>query len=120
MAEEFALEQTLGHRTAIQFYEGPPTSRAMLVNRAGDQFFAGAAFAGDQHGGVGWRNQFDLLHHSAQPVTCANDVAEVLFSTELIEQIGVLRLKHTAKLALRTLQVLNVGVRSVPLDNSAR
>ena len=65
----------------------------MLVNRTGDQFFASAAFASDQHGGVGGRNQFDLLYHFAQAVTCADDVAVVLFGVELIEQIGVLRLQ---------------------------
>jgi hypothetical protein len=92
MAKEFALEQTLWHRAAIQFYQDPPAARAMLVNRAGDQFFAGAAFASDQHGGVCWRNQFDLLHHFAQPVTCADDVAEVLFGADFRETDSAPRL----------------------------
>ena len=118
MAEEFALD--LRHRAAIQFDERPAIPCALLVSGPGDQFLAGAAFASDQQGGVSWRNEFDLLQHFAQPATCADDVAEVLFSTELIEQIGVLRLQHTAKLALRTLQVFDVSVRSVPPDNSAR
>ena len=45
VAEEFALEQALGHRAAIQLDEGAAISRAVLVDCTRDEFFARAAFS---------------------------------------------------------------------------
>ena len=71
VAEEFALQQVLRQRSAIHGHEGLGPAQAVVMNRAGDQLLAGAAFAGDEHGGVGCRALRDqpvhLLHPRARP-----------------------------------------------------
>ena len=59
--EEFALENARaeGGQADRRKRGGPPSTVAM--NGLGDQFFAGAAFAGDEHGDVAGRDQGDLL-----------------------------------------------------------
>ena len=53
------------------------------MDRARDEFFAGAAFSGDQHRGIGWRDELNLLHDFAQAWTFTDDVAEVLFHRQM-------------------------------------
>ena len=78
--------------TALQFNltRGRPL-RALFVNRARDEFLARSAFPGDQDGSVGRRDQLNLLHYFNQAGTSADDIAEVLFDADLVEQISVLR-----------------------------
>ncbi len=54
VAEEFAFHQRGNERAAIHGDEGHFRERAAKVNGARDEFLAGAAFAGDQHGGAGF------------------------------------------------------------------
>ena len=69
--EQLALQQRLGHRRAVDGHEGPAATVAPLVDRARDDLLAGAALAGDEHGGVGRRDALDqvvcLLHRGALP-----------------------------------------------------
>ena len=67
MAEEFRFEQLGRNIRAVDGDErlgGPGTG---LMNRLGNQFLAGAAFAGNQNGGAGRGYLFDeakdFLHH---------------------------------------------------------
>ncbi len=48
MAEQFALEKLLGYGGAIDRKKGLLAAVAMMINGAGDEFLAGAAFTGDQ------------------------------------------------------------------------
>ena len=48
VAEEFALQQGPGNRRAVQGDEWPLPSRTLVVNGAGDDFFARAGFALNQ------------------------------------------------------------------------
>src|ERR1700693_321268 len=47
----------------------------------------------DQDGSIGGRNELNLLHHLSQAGTSADDIAEVLFAADFIEQVGVLSLE---------------------------
>ena len=53
MAEKFALDEVFRDGGAIELDERGAGARALAVERARDQFLAGAALAGDQHGGLG-------------------------------------------------------------------
>ena len=55
VAEQFAFQQLLGNRGAVDGEERLLAAVAVMINRAGDEFLAGAAFAGDERGGVGAR-----------------------------------------------------------------
>ncbi len=69
VAEQFAFQQVLGHGAAIDRDERPIAARAGLVNRARQQLFAGAAFAGDHDAGIGAGDHVSLrqalFHHRA-------------------------------------------------------
>ena len=49
MPEELALEQRLAQGVAVDRHERPVLAQAVVVDGAGDQLLARAAFAGDQH-----------------------------------------------------------------------
>ena len=53
--EQFAFEKVLRNGRAIDGEERLLAALAVMINRAGNQFLAGAAFAGDQRGGIGCR-----------------------------------------------------------------
>ena len=61
VAEEFAFEQVFGDRRAVDGDERLVHAGAVLENGAGDEFLAGAAFAGDQDGRAGRRDLADEL-----------------------------------------------------------
>src|SRR3984957_13386424 len=52
VAEEFTFEQMFGERSAIDDDEGTVGAAAPAVDFAGEDVFAGAAFAGEENGGV--------------------------------------------------------------------
>ena len=53
VAEQFGFDQFLRQAGAIDFQVGRVASRAELVDEAREMVFAGAALAGDEHGGGG-------------------------------------------------------------------
>src|SRR2546427_7326082 len=55
VAKKFTFQQIQGNGSTIEPYEGAPTPRAEVVNRARDQLLAGASFSLDQHSGTSWR-----------------------------------------------------------------
>src|SRR5262249_60654453 len=70
VTEQFALEQRLGHRRAVDRDERAVLALALVVDRARDDFLAGTALAGDQHGRIGAADlidqRVDLLHRRAR------------------------------------------------------
>ena len=66
VAEEFGFEQVLRDRRGVDGDEGTGGARTVAVQRARDEFLAGARLAGDQHGRVRLREAADrakqLLH----------------------------------------------------------
>ena len=66
MAEEFAFDQFARNGGHVDGNEGTVAAAAVVVQRAGDEFLAGAAFAGDHHREVGLhqagQHTVDVLH----------------------------------------------------------
>ena len=63
VAEQLALDEVLGHGGAVEGDDPLPLAGAVLVDGLGDQLLAGAAFAGDQHGGVGRGDPLEPVDH---------------------------------------------------------
>jgi hypothetical protein len=76
MAEELGLEQTLGHRRAIDVHEGRAGPPAGLMDGPREKFLAGAGLAQQQHRHVGGRQPTGLLQAFPQLRRVAQD-AEV-------------------------------------------
>ena len=57
------------------------------MDRAGNEFFAGAGLALDQDCRIGGRDRLHLLQHMPQSRTGPNDVFEVLLRSYLVFQI---------------------------------
>ena len=74
VSEQFAFEQIFRNRRAVDFDEGAGGALRMLVNGAGDQIFSDAAFAAEQHGGVGRRHALDQREHGLHFVALRDDV----------------------------------------------
>ena len=70
VAEELALQQTLGEGAAVDPHEGARTSRRELVDRPRDELLSGACFAEQQHRGIGAGHaaggRVDLEHRLAR------------------------------------------------------
>ena len=69
VAEQLRFEQRLGQAGAVDGDERPCAARALCVDGIGHDLLADAAFAGNQHFGIGPRDALDLLseldHHAA-------------------------------------------------------
>ncbi len=76
MAEQLALEQVARHRGAVERDERLLRARREVVDGAGEDFLAGAAFAGDQDRDVGSRDLACGRHHVAHP--SGNDRVAIL------------------------------------------
>src|SRR5438093_13586888 len=55
VTEQFALQQVPRHGGAVDLDEGPSPPGGGMVDRVGDELFAGAGLARDDHGDVGAR-----------------------------------------------------------------
>src|ERR1700722_5493839 len=62
VAEDFAFHQGFGNRGAVDGDERTRGARRKFVNAAGDDFFAGAGFAGDENGCGTRRGHLDDAH----------------------------------------------------------
>src|SRR5262249_45439900 len=76
VAEELAFEQIERNRRGIQLDERAAAPRADVVNRARNQFLAGAGFALDEHRALSPRDQFDLFEHRLERRALADDLLE--------------------------------------------
>jgi hypothetical protein len=76
MAEELALHQGLGQRRAVDRDERPAAAGAALVQSAGDELFAGAALAEDQHREIGVGDATDTREELDHDRTLADDAGE--------------------------------------------
>ena len=73
VAEQLALEQLLGDGGAVDGGEALLAPRAHPVDGAGQHFLAGAALAGDEHGGVVARHPAGELEQVAHGAALADD-----------------------------------------------
>ncbi len=76
VAEQFAFGELAGNGAAIDGDEGLLGATGGM-DRLGAQFLAGAAFAGDEHGGAGWSDAFDLIIDGAHRRRPADKACEV-------------------------------------------
>src|SRR5581483_12351863 len=70
VAEQFALEQRVRDRAAVDGDEWTCGSVAVIVDGPGDEFLAGATLALDQHGRPAPRHladEFEHFHHLSTP-----------------------------------------------------
>ena len=90
VAEELGFHQAFGERGAIHADEGTGAARALRVKRAGDEFFADAAFATNDHVGGSAGHAGDGVEDVAHRVGGANEVAERVFAADFFAQDAIL------------------------------
>src|SRR5262245_60336026 len=73
MAEQLAFHEPFGDGGAIERDQRPVASRAVAMNRAGNELLAGAAFAHDADVGVAPRDLVDLGEHLAELLGLPDD-----------------------------------------------
>ena len=90
VTKEFAFEQVLAQRIAIDGHKRLVLAQAVVVNGAGNHFLAGATFPGNQNRCAGWRalgNQgIHRLHRCARP----DDVFKMVLGTDFLLERAVL------------------------------
>ena len=74
MAEQLGFDQLGRNRRAVERDERARRARAVLVQRARDQFLARAGLAQDAHAGFAGRHALHLRHHAPHRVAGPNDV----------------------------------------------
>ena len=90
VAEQFAFEQRLGERAAVNDDHGMIAAVAGGVNGAGDEFLAGAALAGDEDGGIGGADGFDGLEDALHGRALPDDVGGMRHVGDGFLEAGVL------------------------------
>ncbi len=89
--EELGFEERLGNRRAVHFDERHVALGAAVVNRAGDELFAGAGLAGDEDGALGVGHELgaadDFFHRAAAP----DDPVVTELLVALVDEVPVLR-----------------------------
>ncbi|VBB43702.1 hypothetical protein TRIP_B310026 [uncultured Desulfatiglans sp.] len=78
MPEEFAFKERLRERAAVDGNEGHVFPGAVVVDGAGDEFLAGAAFALDEDGGLARRGRLDGREDLLHGVALADDLVEAV------------------------------------------
>ena len=96
VAEQFAFEQRFGNRGAVDADVIRVAPLAQTVQRAGDEFLAGAAFAENQNARVGWRDGLDQFAQFAHFRRFADDLVERDNFTGARAQRGVFAQKPVA------------------------
>src|SRR5208283_1756620 len=86
VAEEFALEQVLRDRVAVDGDERAALLRAQPVESLRHHFFAGAAFSQNQHRGAGGGHLADEVEDRLHLWTCAEHVLEGVDPRAVLER----------------------------------
>src|SRR5206468_7395532 len=93
--KEFAFEKILGDGATVDLDERSAFARAVVMDSPSDELFARAAFASDEHGGLGGSHELDLLHHLLQTGTLPDDLGEV--AADFLQQILIFFFQPGAK-----------------------
>src|SRR5438874_13564849 len=86
VTEDFAFEERLGDRGAIDRHEHIRTASAELVDRLGDQLFAGAGFSVDEDRCGRWRSLLDHAVDRPNRRCIADQPAETAVVLKLLSQ----------------------------------
>ncbi len=89
VSEQFALQQIFRNRRAVDLDEGAGGALRMFVNGAGDQIFSDAAFAAQQHRGIGRRDALDQRQHGLHFVAMRDDVGVGVAASQRLAQRAV-------------------------------
>ncbi len=76
MAEQFGFEHRFRQRRTIDLDERALGARRQFVDRLGDQLLAGAGFPAQQHGGIGFGDDHDLVEQGAECRAVADDALD--------------------------------------------
>ena len=103
VAEQLAFQQRFGQRAAMDHHQWMITPRAGIVDGASHQFFSRAAFAGDQHRGIGGTDGFNGVHHAPHGRAVAHQLIgtrdlRVLFAEALVFLLRTLMRERLAHL----------------------
>ncbi|OPZ05947.1 MAG: hypothetical protein BWZ08_02381 [candidate division BRC1 bacterium ADurb.BinA292] len=109
VAEEFAFEDRLGEGGAVDLDEGLVGAEAVVVDRVGDQFLAGAALAADQDGGVALADLGDEVVDVLHDVGVADDVGRAEAILEFLLEALVFGEEAFAFLAERLAEADGLG-----------
>src|SRR5689334_8421625 len=90
MTKQRALDQAIGQGSAIQLDERLVAAIALVVNGAGEELLAGAAFTLQQHRRASGRGHRDGLQNAPNDDTVANDLTLVSELHDLTTQRLVL------------------------------
>ncbi len=84
VAEHLAFEERRRDAAEIHFDERPRLTPAVAMDRFRHELLAGAALAGDQHRRIGRGDAPHQLQDAQQPRVFAHQVAEVVFTVQLL------------------------------------
>src|SRR5262249_50765537 len=76
VAEQCALDELAGDRTAVDDDEGPLAATRMVVDLLGDELLAGPGLALDEDGGVVWRDVAEQGEQTPHLDVAADQLAE--------------------------------------------
>ena len=88
VSEQLALDQRRRQRRAVDAHERAGMPAAAIVQRAREQFLAGAGRPEQQHAGVGRRHLRQPRQRQAQRRALADDVVEVVIALDLFLQVA--------------------------------
>jgi hypothetical protein len=86
VAEELALEESFGHRRAVDGDEGPRLAATPAMQRPRDHLFTGAALTGHEDGDVGIRDTIDELEDGLHRRGVTGELVEARCSLDLPPQ----------------------------------
>jgi len=94
VAEQFALQELPRNGRAVDGDEGAPLAPAVLVDRPGDQLFAGPALPPEQHGEIGPGNLPDRLEDLLHGRASAHDAPKIEPLLRQLTKLGCLARQH--------------------------
>src|SRR5260370_6724548 len=87
VSEQFAFQQSGRNGRAVELDESIGLACAQVVDRARDQFLAGAGFSIDEDRGISGCYGFDLLQHAAQRLTSADDLFKLQLAADFVFEV---------------------------------
>ncbi len=86
VTKEIALQQAGRHRRAVHLDHPPRIAPAEVVDRPGDQLFAGAGLAEDQYRAVAVGHHLHLLKHAEHRLAAPDDLPEL--ALDVVKLLG--------------------------------
>ena len=96
MAEQFALENVLAERRAVEGHEGLALAGAVLMDCLGHEFLAGAGLPLDEHRGVGRGDPLETLDEGEHLCARSDDALKAKLLVEAAVEFEVLPLEAHA------------------------